>query len=49
VQIDRSSGGKNAERNFNRIARSAEAPGRIAVRIAEKIPNVNNSINADSA
>ena len=32
-KIDRSSG-KKAERNFNRITRSVETPGRIAVRIA---------------
>jgi hypothetical protein len=41
VKIDRSCG-KNAERNFKRIAMSVERPDRIAVRITEKIPNVNN-------
>ena len=34
--------GKNTERNFKRIARILETPERIAVRIAEKIPSLNN-------
>ena len=40
-KVDRSSG-KNAERDFKRIARSLETPDRIAVGITEKIPSVNN-------
>jgi hypothetical protein len=33
---------KNDERNFKSITMSVKTPGRIAVRIIEKIPKVNN-------